>query len=102
MSETIMSEDQVVWKMDTSGAGIITGSVAISNANIDVDVNVSDYVSVVGSPGHVFPIDEQVAAFSYVYSGDLITQMVRTTPLGSEVKDLTYSGVLISTIGSWY
>jgi len=46
--------------------------------------------------------DEIVAAFSYVYSGDLITQMIRTTSIGSEVKDLTYSGVLVSTIGSWY
>jgi len=49
-----------------------------------------------------FTTDEPIAAFSYVYSGDLITQMIRTTSIGSEVKDLTYSGVLVSTIGSWY
>jgi len=77
MSETIMSEDQTVWKINTAGAGIVTGS-------------------------GTFTTDERIAAFSYVYSGDLITQMIRTTSTGSEVKDLTYSGVLISTIGSWY
>ena len=51
-----------LWHVDSAGAGLITGSVTISNAAVNVDVTVSDYVSIVGSPNYNLPITGSVQA----------------------------------------
>lgn len=42
------------------------------------------------------------AAFSYVYTSGKVTQIIRWTAAGSQVRDRVYDGNYLAYAGSWY
>lgn len=114
-------------RISPSGAAYIIGSVAITNADIEVNVTVQDYVSVTQSGTHITTLgstninnlpstypgsvnqvtvpwltEDRNYSYSLVYVGANLGSLYRFINTGSEVKVLSYSGNnALLGVGEW-
>lgn len=107
MAEHVMGPSQTLWQINSSGvapvylSGIssIIGSIAITNAHIDVDVTVDDYVSVTQSGNYIVTLGS--TNINNVITGSVVQSTNPWIVLGSVAVTNNQTGSVIQTTNPW-
>jgi len=105
MSETIIdgTGSGNYWRINNSGAGLVVldAPVVIGSVSVAVDtIYVQSGVTFVDTRD---PLDNSYnPATQLKWSGTELAQVVMSDATGSSVQDITFSGGVLVTAGSWY